>query len=122
MADEIRTFAGVTYTNGNHVLNFPQVTKLITQSTAGGSSVTQTIGTSEEDIALGDIAPGVVMLRNLDATNYVQIGPKSAGVMVAMMKISAGQTAGPFVLDSAVTLRAIANTASVKLQIYALNS
>jgi len=122
MADEIRTTAGVTYTNGNHTLNFAQVSKTITQTTAGGSSVTQTIGTSEEDIALGDITPGLVMLRNLDGTNYIQLGPKSGGAMIPMLKISAGQTAGPFVLDSAVTMRAVANTAACKLQVYALNS
>jgi hypothetical protein len=82
----------------------------------GGNPGLVDIGTSEEDIAFGDVTPSTVWMQNLDATNYVQIGPKSGGAMIACIKLLAGETSR-IQLESGVTLRAKANTAACKVMI-----
>ena len=58
-------------------------------------------------------------MRNLDATNYVQYGPKSSGSMVAVGRIEAGEIHA-FRLEPGITLRWVANTSAVlvDLRIY----
>lgn len=74
------------------------------------------VGTSEEDLATGDIStPGWLVIRNLDATNFVTYGPKSGGAMVAFGRLNAGDCHRVY-LKSGVTLRWQADTASVKVQ------
>lgn len=47
----------------------------LTQATSGGGNPgIVSVGTSEETISFGDVTPGLVMLYNLDATNYVEWG------------------------------------------------
>lgn len=94
----------------------------LTQTTEGGGNPGYVnIGTSEEDIAFGDVTPRVVIIENLDSTNYVQYGPKSGGSMVPLGRISPGSF--KFVeLDSGVTLRMKANTAAVNVRIRGYNA
>lgn len=74
----------------------------------------QTIGTTEEALAVGDVATkGYARFKNLDATNYVEIGSYVAGAFYPLVKLKAGKPA-VFPL-SAVTVYARANTASVNL-------
>ena len=75
--------------------------KSFTDST-GGLSITQTgnsvssgvilaLAASAVSLPLGDIAtPGLALVRNLDATNYVELGYDDTG-FEAVMKIPAGQ-------------------------------
>ena len=53
---------------------------------------TQNIGTSAELVTFGDItgAPGVVIIRNTDATNFIELGGDS-GLTVFKTKLLAGQ-------------------------------
>ncbi len=75
------------------------------------------VGTSEEDLLVGDVTTvGWLYLKNLDAANYVQWGPKSAGSMVAIGRLKAGCSAW-IQMEPGVTLRWIANTAPVKVQV-----
>jgi hypothetical protein len=75
--------------------------KSFTDST-GGLSITQTgnsvssgvilaLAASAVSLPLGDIAsPGLALVRNLDATNYIELGYDDTG-FVAVMKIPSGQ-------------------------------
>jgi hypothetical protein len=64
---------------------FDQGTIQLTQTTAAVFSDTVTVTTSEQDIALPTNSKftaalqGLFCVVNLDATNYVKLGPKSAG-------------------------------------------
>ena len=81
-------------------------------------STTQVIGTSAETLNLGDItgAPGAVVIKNLDATNFVEIGGDS-GLTVFKLKILPGQHAA--FQPTSATIYAEADTADVRIQILA---
>lgn len=80
------------------------------------------VGTSEEDLLIGDIATlGYVFLRNLDAANFVTYGPKSGGSMIPFGRIKAGEIA-MLRLEPGITWRWIADTGSVKVQVLLLNN
>lgn len=115
MANEITLTISATITNGDFKDSFLPGAEQITQTTLGGHSTVWTVGTSEEDLVIGDVGTlGLMMLRNLDSTNYVQIGKKVAGAMEASMRLSPGI---PMVIKSepGITWTAKANTASCKV-------
>jgi hypothetical protein len=122
MANEISAYLSIDVENG--YLSFPFSTGQLQFDQANaraGNPGTVNIGTSQEDISLGDLVdPGFVFLQNLDATNYVQIGPKSGGVMVNAIRLYPRQFAF-LPLDSGVVLRAVANTAAVNVLVIALD-
>jgi len=121
MANEIRTSLSVAIVNGNYRDDFRPGALNYTQVTAsGGNPGSVSIGTAEEDIAFGDVTPGLVMMQNLDTTNFVKFGPKSAGSMVLCGKISPGKIAY-FELGAAVTLRMQADTAACLVLIKGLS-
>lgn len=73
---------------------------------AGGDYIakTQSVGTSQEALVIGEIStPGYIFIRNLDATNYINVRNGSGGADV--VKVRAGGvalfelcTATPFVI------------------------
>lgn len=77
--------------------------------------VIQDVGTSEEAMILGDVAaPNFCFIRNLDATNYVEVYTGTGGT--AMLKLLAGE-AHIFRFGSGVTAPYIkANTAACKVE------
>ena len=81
----------------------------------GGDYITKTqvVGTSQEAIVIGEITtPGYMFIRNLDATNYIEIRDGSSGADV--VKVRAGGVA-LFELATATPF-AIANTASCEVE------
>lgn len=115
MANEITVGAFIQVQNVNLSDRFAPGNKSYTQTAQGGPTPGYvTIGTSEEEVAFGELSTkGWVMMQNLDATNYVEWG-FSTGVYGGRMK--AGETAGPFRLNSlSVFLKA--NTAACKMLI-----
>lgn len=122
MANEIQTTLNVAVVNGNFRQTFAPGTIQITQAAQGAHSPIVSVGTSEEDLTTGDVGTlGVLCLRNLDTTNYVQWGPKSGGAMVAIGRIKAGEVA--FLrLEPGITIRWIANTAACKVQVMLLEN
>lgn len=86
----------------------------------GGNPGYVSIGLAEEDISFGDVTPGIVIIQNLDSTNFIKYGPKSGGVMVEFLKLSAGRFAIIEMQGSAI-IRAIADTAAVKVRIRGYN-
>ena len=122
MANEITLTVGLQLVNSNLRAQFPQVSSQYTQTTAGMSDQVLTIGTSEEDVAMVDITtPGVCVLHNLDSTNFVKWGPKSAGNMVEMGRLKAGDKQ-VIRFGATVTLRMIADTASCKVRVMCLET
>lgn len=84
------------------------------------TNATQLIGTTAELILLGDIvsAPGQLSIKNLDATNFVEIGGDS-GLTVFKLKIKAGEA--QLISPNSATIYAKADTASVRIQILAID-
>jgi len=81
---------------------------------------TQLIGTTAETIDLGDLsaAPGNLAIKNLDATNFVEIGGDS-GLTVFKIKIRPGES--NLISPTSATLYAKADTASVRIAILAID-
>ena len=113
MANEITFSTSIRATKGNASVN--QTANMIA-SMAGDDMMqsTQNIGTTAELVSFADItgAPQLVMIRNLDATNFVELGGDS-GLTVFKLKIEAGQAC--LFTPSSATLYAKANTASVSI-------
>lgn len=117
MADELQLTLGVTYANGNAKDTVASETQKITQTTQMFHASLVSVGTSEEDLSVGDITASNgcwVYMKNVDSTNFVKFGPKSAGNMVEFGRLYAGKSAW-FFLAPSVTLRWIADTAAVKV-------
>lgn len=122
MANEITLTSKAKVVNGSLTSEFNPGTIQVTQSALGMHAPIVIVGTSEEDLAVGDIStPGILCMRNLDGTNYVDWGPKSGGAMVAVGRLKPGEVA-MFRVGSGVTLRWIANTAPVKVQVWLLEA
>lgn len=74
----------------------------------------QAVGTSAENLGAGDIAtPGYAYFKNLDDTNFVEIGVDNTG-FVAMAKIGPGQVA-MFPIADSTTLQGKADTAECRV-------
>lgn len=117
MANEIYFKLQGRYTPANSNTNptaIGVVEKYINQTGVDHQAGTQSIGTTEESVSwssdIGD--EGYLFIRNLDTTNYVQLG-FSTGVYGIRLK------AGEFALirlEPGATLYAKANTATVNIQ------
>lgn len=118
MADEIKVRVKTTLANGFLKEQFDPGEVSINQTTANSHCPVVDIGTSEEDISFGDISAaniGRCDMINLDPTNYVDIGPKSGGVMVGMLRLLPGEPQTMRLLPG-VTLRARANIAACRVK------
>ena len=82
---------------------------------------TQVIGTTAELVTFGDItgAPAQVLIQNLDATNFVELGGDS-GLTVFKLKILAGKAI--VISPSSATLYAKADTAAARILIVAVEA
>lgn len=117
MADEISLNIQLTAENGDLKEQFYPGSISITQSALGLHAPVISIGTTQESIATGDISTlGVVVGRNLDATNYITIGPTTGGTYHPMQRVKAGETFA-YRLEPGTVLAAKANTAPCKLQL-----
>jgi hypothetical protein len=118
MADEITFIVDLDLVNSNVEHDFSPNSISIDQATARFVDTVLDIGTSAETISFGDIATkGMVVLQNLDSTNYVTYGPDSTG-QVTLGRLNAGEIAA-FRMDDSATLKATADTATVKMRMIA---
>ena len=120
MADELNLSISLAFAKGN-LSGSRSVSDTI--DVAGGAMIhaVQTIGTSAETIVIqAEIATaGYAFFRNLDANNFVKLGPDSAG-LVDFVKLMPGQCA---VLPLATTtIKAIADTASCNLEYWIIEA
>jgi hypothetical protein len=119
VANEIKITVGVTYANVALKDTIASETFSVNQSAQEFTAPVVSVGTSEEDLPLPDITTnGYIYLRNLDTTNYVKYGPKSAGNMVEYGRILAGEVA-ILRLAPGITMRWIANSSAVKVLVKA---
>ncbi len=91
----------------------------VDQATQAAHATVVTVGTSEETMPTGDVAAasqGMLIIANLDTTNYVTYGPDSSG-MVALGKIEPGEV-HILRLSASVTMKWQANVADVKVQMW----
>lgn len=122
MSNEIKISCSIEVNNGSFV--FPRIltSMQIDQANIGGGGPGfQNVGTSAETIPQTDLtATGYVYARNLDGTNYVEIGLDSSG-FIPLIKLRAGEVC-LFPLSAGVTLQARANTSACKMQIHIFNA
>lgn len=117
MALEIGASISFSLANGSLVGSFAPGSFTDDQATPGWMQFNRAVTQAAElDISFPDIVTnGWVVIKNLDSTNYVKYGPKSAGVMVEFGRIKAGKSA-MFFLAPGVTLRMVANTADCRCE------
>lgn len=121
MSKEIRINESIRISNGFIDNISPGQVTYDQASPGGGNPATVNIGTSEEDVAFGDVTPGFLWMQNLDTTNYVQYGPKNASnAMQPFGLLHAGKTARIY-LDTGVTLRMKAHTGACNVLIKGYN-
>ena len=87
----------------------------------GGNPGLQNIGTTYEAISFGDITPGLVFAKNLDDTNYVELGLDVSLTFYPLIKLEPGDEC-VFRLAGSVSLYGKANTAAVDCQIVGLSA
>lgn len=117
MANEITRTASLQFAKGNvAAVAFSEASKNSNVSGTRYHRTVQQIGTSEEALGLGELASlGYCMIKNLDATNYVEIKTATSGT--AFLKLKPGECA-LFRFGSGVTAPfAQANTAAVSIEI-----
>ncbi len=122
MTNEITATFSMIYANGESEDNIAPIQTTTDQTTEGVYSNTQTIGTSAETVVIGAdiVAHGMCFVKNLDATNFIEVGPDSTGI-VNFFKLLPGQWAW-FPLHPSATVKAKADTADCKLFIKLLDA
>lgn len=123
MANEITITDSGAVVNGGYrdQLTFGG-TYRVDQAAAGSAGGIRTIGTSAENLVLTDIAtPGILYVKNLDATNFVEIGVDNTG-FVAMAKLEPGDPPARFRIADSTTIQLKADTASCNVQFWCLES
>lgn len=114
MADEITLSIDFKYSKNGADSSFSSRGLLITVSGNPVSEAVQSIGTSYEALAMGEVvAPGYVTLKNLDITNYVEFSADSGGAN-PLIKLKALEVAC-FRMDG-TTIYARANTGACLVQ------
>lgn len=118
MANEITQTVTLSASKGGATASM-STTKRITLTGDDMIQSTQVIGTSAETLTLGEISgtPGNVAIKNLDSTNFVEIGGDS-GLTVFKLKINPGEAA--LFQPNSGTIYAKADTAAVRVQIVAV--
>lgn len=120
MARSLRITRAITYVDGSTTIaTIPSFTDSITQAADLYTVIPKSVTTSEVSVSLSALTTnGEVMINNLDATNYIEVGTTTGDYPIF---IKAGRTAGPFQLNAGKTLYLKANTATCKAEIYAWN-
>lgn len=91
-----------------------------TQTNANKFQNVQLIGTTAEAVTFGDlVSPGEVVLRNIDPTNYITYGPDDSGTMKVLGRLPPLGPEQVIYLETGVTLKAKADTASCKMTVKA---
>ncbi len=113
MANELKLSFSLSFSKGGVVVRRSYSDTIDVAGNVAVQSV-QSIGTSEEALTIpSDLATvGYAFIHNMDATNYVNIGPATARTD---FKLLAGEAA-MFRLDSGSTIYVKANTASCDVE------
>jgi hypothetical protein len=121
MANEIRVGVNLSCVNGNFISN-QDYTKEVDQATEGGGNPgTISVATAYAQISgLADMTnEGYCIARNLDSTNYLEIGVEVSAAFYPLIKLKAGEIS-VFRLTPGVSVFARANTAACRLHFWCL--
>lgn len=118
MADEINVKLRIVLKNGDFTVDRDIIRAQSDQTGKGAQSGLQKVGTSWEVVDLGNVVTeGYAYFRNLNDTNFVQIGPTG----VPIIKLLPGQLC-LFPVDPTVTLYAKADTAECNVDVFILEA
>ncbi len=120
MANEITLNASLAYADADHADESLEIVDLLVSiGTKKYIKHSQTIGTSEEAVVLGEVsAPGYGLFINRDATNYIELRVATSGAKFA--KMLPGEFALLRLGSGAQAPFAIADTGSCKLEFFLL--
>lgn len=118
MANEITITSTLNVTNGEATDDFRASGVQFDQAASGGWKSIQSIGTTEESItSFGDVTTeGWCVLKNLDTTNYVQVGFSTT---VYGIRLEATEHA-VFRMEPSADLFLKANTAACKVLVWVI--
>lgn len=117
MANELTSSVSLTYSKGGAVAAVT-ASKQSDITTGRAMDITQLIGTTEEQVTLVDISSvEEVVIVNLDATNYIEVGSATG---VYSIKVKAGRLT--LFQPAANALYLKANTAACLVRVVAVNS
>lgn len=119
MADEITVTAHIRCVNGNLSVSTPTGAKQFDQTTARAATFTVDAATTETTVDFGDVSPGMILLENLDSTNYCEYTTVTGNYD---LKLLAGGGKALIQFSGAQTLYLKANTATCKIQVTGINS
>lgn len=121
MANEISVTTQLQVSNAGSEETFKPQAIQLTQTGKGVYKATLSITTSDTALSFtGITTPFVASFYNLDATNFVSVGPTSGGAIVDMLKLyprGAGGFPNMLSLDPSATIRMQADTATCQVQI-----
>ena len=116
MPGTINLLIEATAENGSFKLPFEPGEVQITQNNQGGEGGIVTVGTTEEDMGVGDVGTeGVLLLINLDSANNVEYGPKNGSNVMEPFGLLRPGEPEKVRLKPGVTLRWKAITSPVKV-------
>lgn len=118
MASELTVHANVRFQKAGKDVSLGVSGLRIDVSGDDYSRQIQVVGTTEEALDLGDVAPGVVLIKNLDNTNYFSL--RRASGEGNCMKWLPGEC-WPFRLEATAPF-VIANTAPVRIEVLAIDA
>lgn len=122
MSAEITVIAGLQCRNGDFQLLINAAQLQADQAVAGGGNPgTIVVETSAAAIPFtGLTSPGWIWMRNLDDTNFVEVGPDDDGTFVPCITLLPGEVA--LFRFAGGTLKARADTAPCRLHVQALET
>lgn len=121
MANEITGQLLLDVQNEGFKFRFAGSLNIDQSGVGGGNPGTVVIGTTEEAIIFtGITSRGVLYMKNLDETSYVDWGPESVGSMVVMNRLLPLEFALLRLTDDATVIRmqSFPTEASVLIQLY----
>jgi len=118
MAGTFTVTGKISLVNGDQKVTIREPgTDTFTQTGQGVHQPAWIVGTSEEALTVGDISTlGRIYFKNLDSTNYVDIGPDSGGSMVGCIRLKPGEEHW-FRSKPGITWKGQANTAACKVEV-----
>ena len=121
MANEITISSGLSLAIGNWNLAANKSTQA-TQTTPGGVQRRQSVPTSDTVLTVtGVTTPRAIHITNLDATNYIDIGPTVSSAIAPCARLKAGESL-VMPLVPTVVLRGQANTSAVNIEMLILET
>lgn len=119
MANEITTVVSFAASKGGAAINSGSLSDTLDMTGVDMGTVTQEIGTSNEALDVpADVSGDVhLVVKNLDATNYVEIF-KDSGNSHLLSKLLAGESCSLRRIPSTTSLYGRANTAAVQIQFW----